>query len=430
MKRSSSKQTLQKARIDIRGIVQGVGFRPFVFNLARHYGIRGYVLNDSTGVRIEATAEPEAIRSFLRDLREKAPPQAAIHSMEVDIADLPRGEKVPKGFVIRKSHSRTVRFVPISPDIAICPQCVEELFHENDFRFGYPFINCTNCGPRFTIIKDIPYDRDKTTMKPFRMCRTCAAEYHDFANRRFHAQPNACPACGPKVFLLDNRGKPVACSSPIDKCAELLTNGRIVAVKGLGGFHLACDAMNHDAVVRLRSRKYREDKPFALMMRSLEEIEKNCCVSEADRKLLSSPRAPIVLMGKKPGSGISEAVAPNQKRFGVMLPYTPLHHLLLQKSGLVLVMTSGNISDEPICYINDEAFQRLGRIADYFLINNRGIHMRCDDTVTTSFRGKEMVLRRSRGYVPEALILPFSAKRHILACGAELKNTFCLVRAD
>ncbi len=401
-----------------------------MFNLARQHGISGYVLNDSTGVHVEAVGRRESVQEFLRDLKEKKPPQAAIHSMEVSLERAPRGRRVPRRFVIRKSRRLALKFVPLSPDIATCPQCVNELLDEGNFRFGYPFINCTNCGPRFTIIKDIPYDRDKTTMKPFKMCEVCAAEYEDFSDRRFHAQPNTCPACGPEVSLLDKHGKTVSCGDPIDKAAELLKKGRIVAVKGLGGFHLACGAMNHSAVAALRKRKYREDKPFALMARSLDEVEKHCYVSKADRELLQSPRAPIVLMKKKPNSPISEAVAPNQKRLGVMLPYSPLHHLLLQKSGLVLVMTSGNISDEPICYLNNEGFFRLGPIADYFLINNRDIYMRCDDSVATTFQGKEMVLRRSRGYVPEALLLPFSCKRHILACGAELKNTFCLAREN
>jgi len=430
MRQSFPQETmLQKARIHIQGIVQGVGFRPFVYNLARQHGITGHVLNDSTGVHIEATAEFETIQRFLTDLREKAPPQAAIHSMDVAIEHVPRGKKTPPRFVIKKSRKLDLRFVPISPDIATCPQCLEELFDRDNFRFGYPFINCTNCGPRFTIIRDIPYDRDKTTMKPFEMCEVCAAQYHDYTNRRFHAQPNACPACGPRVTLLDNRGKDIrGCANPIDKCAELLRKGRIVAVKGIGGYHLACDALNHAAVSTLRKRKYREDKPFALMMRALDEIERHCYVSQADRKLLTSPRTPVVLMRKRPDSPISEAVAPNQKRFGVMLPYTPLHHLIFQKSGLMLVMTSGNVSDEPICYFDDEAFSRLHGIADYFLTNNREIYMRCDDSVTTTFRGRETILRRSRGYVPEALILPFASKSHILACGAELKNTFCLTR--
>jgi hydrogenase maturation protein HypF len=419
---------LQKVRIHIQGIVQGVGFRPFVYNLARQHGVSGHVLNDSTGVHIEATADAETIQRFVSDLKEKAPPQAAIHSLKVVTENVPAGKKTPRRFVIRKSRKLDLRFVPISPDIATCPECVEELFDGNNFRQGYPFINCTNCGPRFTIIRDIPYDRDKTTMKPFAMCKVCAAEYHDYTNRRFHAQPNACPACGPEVILMDNHGQPVRCSNPIDRCAELLKNGRIIAVKGIGGYHLACDAMSHTAVSTLRRRKYREDKPFALMMPSLDEIEEHCTVSDSDRRLLTSPRTPIVLMRKRPDSPISDALAPNQKRFGVMLPYTPLHHLLLQKSGLVLVMTSGNVSDEPICYVDDETFCRLGRIADYFLTNNRRIHMRCDDSVATTFRGKEMILRRSRGYVPEPLILPFGCRRHILACGAELKNTFCMAR--
>jgi len=420
----------QKARINIRGIVQGVGFRPFVYNLAKEHGISGYVLNDSTGVHIEAIGSPDAIEEFIAELTEKAPPQSAIHSMQVKLEEVPSAKKTTRRFVIEKSRSAHLRFVPISPDISTCHQCVEELLDEDDLRFGYPFINCTNCGPRFTIIKETPYDRDKTTMKPFKMCRACAAEYSDPANRRFHAQPNACPVCGPQVFLLDNRGKPIPCSVPIARCAELLRGGRIVAIKGLGGFHVACDAANHTAVSTLRRRKYREDKPFALMMRSIADIEKHCHVSEGDRRLLTSPRRPIVLMKKKPDTCISDALAPKQRRFGVMLPYTPLHHLLLEKSDLILVMTSGNISDEPISYVNNEALSRLHRIADCFLTNNREIHMRCDDSVTTTVEGKEFILRRSRGYVPEGLILPFSSKRHVLACGGELKNTFCLARDD
>jgi hydrogenase maturation protein HypF len=422
------KVMLRKATVEIRGIVQGVGFRPFVYNLARGHGISGYVLNDSTGVHIEAIADEETLETFLEELRQKHPPQAAIHSMEVKTEELPVGEKVPQDFVIKKSRRLRLRFVPISPDLATCDECLEELLDEKNFRSKYPFINCTNCGPRFTIIKDIPYDRSKTTMKPFEMCEVCAAEYEDFTNRRFHAQPNACPACGPRVVLLDKQGERVRCADPIDKCVELLRAGRIVAVKGLGGFHLACDAMNDAAVRTLRKRKYREDKPFALMMGTLGDVQHHCHVSEADRELLSSPRAPIVLMRKREDSPISQAVAPNQKRFGVMLPYSPLHHLLLKKSGLVLVMTSGNVSDEPICYVNEDALSRLSGIADYFLLNNRDVHMRCDDSVTATFRGKETLIRRSRGYVPEPLILPYSCRRHILACGAELKSTFCVSR--
>jgi hydrogenase maturation protein HypF len=419
---------LQKAKIHIKGIVQGVGFRPFVYTLAREHGVSGYVLNDSTGVHIEAIADPGTIRAFTEDLKEKAPPQASIHSIDVTLEELPSAERKPRGFVIRESRTREVRFVPLSPDIATCNQCAEELFDENNFRHGYPFINCTNCGPRFTIIKDIPYDREKTTMQPFAMCPVCKGEYENPADRRFHAQPNACPVCGPKVSLFDRRGRRVRCQDPIARCVALLKNGRIVAMKGIGGYHLACDALNDAAVSTLRKRKFREDKPFALMMRTIAEIEKHCYLSEADRKLLSSPRTPIVLMRKRPDSSISPAVAPNQKRFGVMLPYTPLHHLILEKSGLVLVMTSGNVSDEPICYWDEEAMNRLRGIADYFLTHDREIHMRCDDSVATTFRGEEMLLRRSRGYVPEALILPFECRRHVLACGAELKNTFCVAR--
>ena len=430
------------ARITVRGIVQGVGFRPFIFGLAERHGVRGSVRNDSLGVEIAAFGEADAIEAFLGAIREEQPPAARIYEVHVE----PVPFEVRDGFTIEASAVREERFVPLSPDLATCADCLKELFNPNGRRTRYPFINCTNCGPRFTIIRDIPYDRPKTTMDPFAMCPDCEREYHDPADRRFHAQPNACPVCGPKVTLLDESGEETRCDDPVRTAVELLLAGKVVAIKGLGGYHLACDATSDKAVGALRSRKYREDKPFAVMMRSLDEVGKYCVLDEEAEELLTSVRVPIVLLDKRCGHGhssagpggpalqsrevapLSEQVAPMQQRWGVMLPYTPLHHLLMAGVGRPLVMTSGNVSDEPIAFRNDDAIERLRGIADAYLVHNREIRTRCDDSVTTVFRGRPYILRRSRGYVPEPLLLPLRAPKHVLAVGAELKNTFCLAR--
>jgi len=411
-------------RIEVKGIVQGVGFRPFIYNLARRCHLQGYVLNDTNGVEIEAEGKKSDLDKFLLQLKNVPPPQSQIEQIKV--------EKIPlrgyQNFVIKESEKKDTKTVLVSPDLATCDDCLKELFDPKDRRFGYPFLNCTNCGPRLTIIQDIPYDRNKTTMAVFKMCPHCNQEYHNPEDRRFHAQPDACPVCGPKLFLMDNKERMLNTSDPINSTTELLKNGYIVAVKGVGGYHLACDATNEDAVSNLRKRKYREDKPFAMMAKDLKTVQRFCYLNPFEKKLLRSASRPIVLLKKKNVNLIAPDVAPLQKNWGVMLPYSPLHHLLLTRSNLILVMTSGNQSDEPIAYEDKDAFQRLNNIADYFLIHNRGIYRRCDDPVSRIWKSEEMILRRGRGYVPHPLNVALKFRKHILASGAQFKNTFCLAR--
>ena len=418
------KSSMKRAAIEITGIVQGIGFRPFIFNLAKNYLVRGWILNNGKGVLIDAESENGNLDRFIQDIPKLAPPLARIESFDVKYLE-PLGYGT---FEIRKSEEAQEKFTLISPDVATCDQCLSELFLPQNFRYRYPFINCTLCGPRFTIIQDIPYDRHKTTMAPFAMCPICQKEYENPSDRRFHAQPNACPACGPSLCLKDREGREVP-GDPIVNTLDLLAEGRIVAIKGLGGFHLACDARNQEAVSSLRSRKFREDKPFAVMCQDIVEVKKHGEVSEEEEKLLLSVERPIVILRKSKDSPIARAIAPYQDTLGVMLPYSPLHHLLLNGPLKTLVMTSGNVSDEPISYKNDEAFRRLSKIADVFLFHNREIHMRSDDSVTRIFDGKPYILRRSRGYVPFPIKLSFPLEM-ILACGGELKNTFCLTRGQ
>jgi len=411
-----------RAKLLVKGIVQGVGFRPFIYNLAKAYSLKGWVLNSTEGVSIEVEGERKVLADFVDQVQQKVPPLASIDS--IDVKYLP-----PAGyntFVIRHSKGDKSKYVKISPDVCTCADCLSELFDPQDRRYRYPFLNCTNCGPRFTIIKDIPYDRENTTMHGFKMCPSCQAEYDDPANRRFHAQPNACAVCGPSVTLEDLRGE-IKCDDPIKRAIEFLCAGRIIAVKGLGGFHLACDAENDDAVKALRERKRRTFKPFAIMSASLEWTQQYCCVSEEERRLLETIQRPIVLLKKLPDCPISEFVAPNNNYLGVMLPYTPLHYLLLDSPLLALVMTSGNISEEPIAIDNEEAKRRLADLADHFLVHNRDIRTRCDDSVAQVQQGHQIMIRRSRGYAPYPVDLDFSMKE-ILACGPELKNTFCLTK--
>ncbi len=441
-------------RIHVTGVVQGVGFRPFVYQIAERAHLKGWVANTSAGVDIELEGDDAALDAFVHALRHDPPPLARIDSIEVQ--DAPADGQRLLAFEIRESVPVAGAFQPISPDISICPDCLRELFDPHDRRYRYPFINCTNCGPRFTIIQDIPYDRPLTTMRAFEMCNDCAREYHDPMNRRFHAQPIACPKCGPKIWLepssrLENgdwgleigewRSNSPVKSDPLEITRRVLAQGHIVAVKGLGGFHLACDATNERAVDTLRQRKLRVDKPFALMMPDLATIERHCFVSTAERALLESRERPIVLLRRRPESDIAATVAPGQDTLGVMLPYTPLHYLLLgdEASGLsALVMTSGNLSEEPIATDNDEARERLSTLADAFLMHDRAIHIRCDDSVVRVFAPAEpspengtrehvYPLRRSRGYAPFPVHLPFDAPT-LLATGAELKNTFCITR--
>jgi len=414
----------------IKGIVQGVGFRPFIYRLATNLSLKGFVLNSSSGVVIEAEGDEVAIKTFLDKIPLYAPPLANINTIEVNFLPV-TGKK--SSFKIKESLKEEDKFIPIAPDISICEDCSKELFSPDNRRYRYPFINCTNCGPRFSIIQDIPYDRKKTTMHKFRMCEVCRNEYLDPSNRRYHAQPNACNVCGPEVQLLKNDGSQIKDNfKAIQKAITLLKNGKIIAIKGLGGFHLACDATNDTVVAELRKRKGREgDKPFAVMLLDVDQVKQYCEVNEEEARLLTSTAKPIVLLKKLPNCPISANVAPKNNYLGVMLPYTPLHYLLFHFSlstfYFPLVMTSGNFSDEPLTKDNDEAIKRLGSIADYFLLHNRDIHISCDDSVTNVIAQKESIIRRSRGYAPLPIILKFKLPR-ILATGAELKNTFCLTR--
>lgn len=429
--------SITRRQIHIRGIVQGVGFRPFVFNLAQRLQLSGYVLNSSAGVVIEAEGPETELDQFVRALNHDAPPLAQIEDVAVTTLN-PAGYT---SFVIRESLDEPGNLVPVSPDVATCDDCRRDFRTPSKRRHGYPFTNCTNCGPRYTITRKIPYDRPLTTMACFVMCPRCQHEYENPADRRFHAQPNACPDCGPSLALVmtDNLSAPVAFDRPFESLAmirevrRLLRAGSVVAIKGLGGFHLACDPSNDAAVETLRERKKRSDKPFALMVPDLASAEEFCLVSEAARSAMLSPRRPIVILPRRPGARISQALAPGNNTLGVMLPYTPLHYLLFGDSldappeFQALVMTSGNLSEEPIVTGNREAAARLNRIADAFLFHNRDIHTRVDDSVVRIFENKERLLRRSRGYAPFPVALNFPVAE-ILACGAELKSTFCLTK--
>jgi len=427
---------LRKASLHITGIVQGVGFRPFVYGLAVRFALAGWVRNTSAGVDIEVDGTQDTLDAFIHALKTELPPLARVDTIDVSFGT----PGLFTAFEIVHSEAVEGAFQPISPDMCVCDDCLRELFDPADRRYRYPFINCTNCGPRFTIITDIPYDRPNTTMAPFAMCPDCAAEYQNPLDRRFHAQPVACPVCGPKVWLewtMDDGRQTVEGDRAIHAAQKMLADGKILAVKGLGGFHLACDATNAEAVAELRCRKLRVDKPFALMMLDIVTIEKHCIVSHAECELLESRQRPIVLLRRKPESNIATEVAPKQDTLGVMLPYTPLHYLLLNadsQSLTALVMTSGNLSEEPIATGNDEVRERLSTLADAFLMHNRDIHTRCDDSVVRVPGDLFPIpllpvyfLRRSRGYAPDSLQLPFEVPS-ILATGPELKNTYCLTR--
>jgi len=428
--------------VHINGIVQGVGFRPFVYGLAVRYDLKGWVRNTSEGVDIEVSGPENLLDHFISSLKNEAPPLAQIdtlHFEEIPIDNL-------KSFQILHSRSIDGGFQPISPDVSICGDCLRELFTPADRRYRYPFINCTNCGPRFTIIKDIPYDRPKTTMAGFDLCPSCLTEYENPLDRRFHAQPVACPSCGPQVWLeYAGQGgkKPAAVEdSAITETQKLLAAGKIVAIKGLGGFHLACDAGNSAAVQRLRDRKDRPAKPLAVMMPELEVIQEYCQVTDKEAALLTSIQRPILLLDKKPGAALPDEIAPGQNTLGVMLPYTPLHYLLFSDNEQypaahfsVLVMTSANFSGNPILTGNQEVREYLDSITDAYLFHDRDIHIHCDDTVTripTQLSGDiagSYQIRRSRGYSPHPVKLPEKSDS-VLGVGGELKNTFCLTKED
>jgi hydrogenase maturation protein HypF len=416
----------QGRRIEVVGTVQGVGFRPWVYRVATQLGIRGQVRNDVRGVTVEAFGEPSALDGLVRALESDPPPASEIRSLRWK--EIPSREAV--GFEIAPSLPGTERRVSIPADLATCAACTEEIFDFSNRRYRYPFTNCTDCGPRFTIALDAPYDRPVTSMAGFVMCEACQREYEDPRDRRFHAQPNACPRCGPRLQLLDSRGRHLASADPLREAAAALRAGNVVAVKGLGGYHLACDATSSEAVQLLRDRKHRDAKPFAVMVRELRDARELAIVSESEAKLLQSVERPIVLLRRKVGRTVAPEIAPENPLVGVMLAYTPLHHLLLAEAERPLVMTSGNLSDEPIVFEDAEALSQLRDIADLFLTHDRPIVTRCDDSVTRIVGGAPMLLRRSRGYVPRPISLARPVARPVLACGAQLKNTFCLAAGE
>ena len=407
----------------VKGIVQGVGFRPYVYQLAKKYGLRGEIANTSSGVHLHVEGTPKTFDSFLKDLPKKCPPLARI----TEISSNPEPVRDYENFLIAESKKEETIFTLISPDVSVCVDCLGELLDPEDRRYQYPFINCTNCGPRYTIIEHIPYDRPFTSMKSFQMCDDCRSEYEDPTNRRFHAQPNACHACGPHVALYDKHRKRMITPDPIQSVIELLKQGKIVALKGLGGFHLSVDAENGDGVERLRQQKHREEKPFALMSCDVDRVRTFAHIDAEEEKLLTSLERPIVLLKKRQSNSIAEQVAPKNRNFGVMLPYTPLHYLILNHELKALVMTSANMSEDPIIIDNEEAFERLSDVADFFLTHNRDIILRSDDSIVKRTAQKTRLIRRSRGYVPTPLLLK-AKMPPILACGAELKNTICLTR--
>lgn len=415
--------SIKRIRITIEGIVQGVGFRPFVFRLAERHGIAGWVKNTTAGVVMEAQGDAPRLASFVTALTGEAPPLAVIASVATEGIP-PAGDTA---FVILDSEG-SAGPVRVAPDGDVCPDCLRELFDPADRRHHYPFITCTNCGPRYSLITAVPYDRPNTTMAPFPLCDACRAEYEDPRDRRFHAQPLACPACGPRLGLVDAAGRELP-GDPVEEAVALLKEGKILAVKGIGGYHLAVDALNDGAVRELRRRKSRDEKPFALMAPDLAAARTFALPDAVEERLLAAPEHPIVLLRKRPDNPVSPQVAPANGYFGTMLPYTPLHHLLLRARFTALVMTSGNLSDEPIAYRDAEARERLAAIADFFLVHDREIHTRTDDSVIRVFRGNPLFLRRSRGYVPREVRLPVEVPA-VLAVGAELKGTLCLARGD
>jgi hydrogenase maturation protein HypF len=425
----------RRTRVRVRGTVQGVGFRPYVYRLAGELGLAGFVLNDAHGVVAEVEGGVAGVEAFLARLGPEAPPMAVVEDVLLE----ERAVCGEAGFAIRESPHGDVPDAPVAPDTAVCADCLRELRDPADRRYRYPFINCTNCGPRFTIVRGVPYDRPFTTMAGFAMCPACRAEYEDPGDRRFHAQPNACPACGPSVTLTAPDGEVSAPGhgpgDPVAAAAAALGDGAIVAVKGVGGYHLACRADDETAVAALRARKHREDKPFAVMVADVAQAERLVALGDAERDLLAAPERPIVLAPRRHGAPVAHAVAPGARELGVLLPYSPLHHLLLSDAAAPLVMTSGNVSDEPIAFRDAEARRRLSAIAELYLVHDRPIQTRTDDSVVRVARvagaPRPAFLRRSRGYVPASVALPAGGTpRPLLACGAELKSTFCLAKGE
>jgi hydrogenase maturation protein HypF len=424
---SSSPASARRVRVRVDGTVQGVGYRPFVYRLADELGIAGWVLNDERGVLVEAEGPADSVEAFVARLQAEAPPLADVRGVEAqDVAVLDEGS----GFEIVSSVRGGAATAPVTADSATCADCLAELADPDDRRYRYPFLNCTNCGPRFTIVQGIPYDRPATTMASFVMCEACEAEYEDPLDRRFHAQPNACPACGPQVSLLERDGSAVVSDDPLRAAVADLLDGKILAIKGLGGYHLACRADSDEAVAGLRARKHREDRPFALLVADVAAARKLAQIGAGEEALLRSRERPIVLARRLPDAPIADAVAPRAPELGIMLPYTPLHQLLAEDAGGPLVMTSGNVSDEPIAFDDADALERLAPIADRFLVHDRPIATRTDDSVVRVVRERPLLMRRSRGYVPAALDLPIATARHLLGTGAEQKNAFCVAKGD
>ncbi len=416
---------IKRVRCHFSGVVQGVGFRPFIYRVARLHALSGFVQNRPDGVAVEIEGTDPSINAFLSDVQGHLPPLAEVTDLSVSKASV-RGDSA---FRIIASEAEGTADVHITPDVATCSECLRELFDPADRRYRYPFINCTNCGPRLTIIRAIPYDRGNTSMACFPLCPECLNEYREPADRRFHAEPNACPVCGPRLTLLDEKGRQLDVSDPLRTACDGLRDGAIVAIKGLGGFHLCVDAGNDDAVKRLRSRKYREEKPLAIMVKDREHSSRIAEVNASELTLLESFQHPIVLVKKKEGAPVAEGIAPGMDTLGIMLPYTPLQHLLFEQGFAALVMTSANRTDEPICIGNREAVTRLQGIADLFLVHNRDILVRCDDSIAMTVAATPVLLRRSRGYVPKPLILR-EAYPEILALGPHLKTTICILKGS
>ncbi len=417
----------QRLRLVIRGAVQGVGFRPFVYRLAGELNLPGWVSNSAGGVFTEVEGDPVVLEKFLARLQNETPPRAHIQSIDHTLLDTVGYD----GFEIRESDSSGEKIAAVLPDIATCPECLAEIFDPKNRRHRYPFTNCTNCGPRYSIIESLPYDRPNTTMRGFTMCPECQSEYDDPSDRRFHAQPNACPVCGPRVELWNSDGVCVATNGDaIAKVVEAIRGGAVVALKGIGGFHLVVDARNDEAIQRLRERKHRDEKPLALMYPTVEMVTLHCMVSDTEKRLLESPETPIVLLERFPDAPVAGSIAPGNPYIGAMLPYTPLHHILMRDLGTPVVATSGNLSEEPICIDEKDVLERLGAIADLFLVHNRPITRHVDDSVTRVVSERVMVLRRARGYAPLPVLLSKPSKGTTLAVGGHLKNTVALAVGD
>ena len=415
---------LKRVQYRFYGIVQGVGFRPFVYRLAVHHHLTGFVQNSPEGVTVEVEGSPSVVEAFADHIRRELPPLANITNIETAALEIQND----LDFKIISSNTQGQADVHITPDAATCPECLTELFDPQNRRYRYPFINCTNCGPRLTIINTVPYDRANTSMACFDLCPQCRGEYQNPADRRFHAEPNACPVCGPRLTLQDGEGKRIEANDPLEAAVNLLLSGHVLAIKGLGGFHLCVDAANNEAVRKLRQRKHREEKPLAIMARDIRVVKRLARISPDEETLLASPQRPIVLLQKTPNRLISGLIAPGAPNLGIMLPYTPLHHLLLEPF-TALVMTSANQVDEPICIGNREALLRLHGIADYFLVHNRDILVRCDDSIAFWASGKPRLMRRSRGFVPQPLPLKQSCPQ-VLALGGELKTAHCILKGN